>query len=173
MLGISMGLPASLVSLSFRFLINKGSCPPDSLRVFVDGDSVTATNENQHGDHRGAWWHFSGGKTLGPQCHTEAGPAGPLASYCLRLSRSERFHTIFFREFLGLEKKNSESYVKANLTAKNFKRVSAFPVIIRKGVCKKLALAACIRPSQLSQFPGRSCVFNTAPPIKASLLPNS
>ena len=100
MLGISMGLPASPVSLSFRFLINKGSCPPDLLRVFVDGDGVTSTATIGERDDTSA-----GGKTLGPQCHTEAGPAGPLASYCLRLSRSERFHTIFFREFLGLEKR--------------------------------------------------------------------
>lgn len=47
------------------------------------------------------------------------------------------------------------------------------PVIIRKGVCKNLVLAACINPSQLSKFPGWSSVLNAAHLIKASLFQNS
>lgn len=46
------------------------------------------------------------------------------------------------------KKKKSESYVKANLRAKSFQSGSPFPVIIRKGVCNKLAWQlVLIRPS--------------------------
>lgn len=71
------------------------------------------------------------------------------------------------------KKKKVSHTLKLNLLSKISSQCLLSPVIIREGVCKKLTLAVCINPSQLSKFPGWSSVLNAARLIKTSLFQQS
>ena len=55
-LGNTMGILALLHLIMIPPPSNKGSCHPDSLRMFVLGDSGTATDETDENQHGGLLW---------------------------------------------------------------------------------------------------------------------
>lgn len=174
-LWITMGSLAHLVPSSLHFLITRDIVTLTHSECFLMGSvglslikaSMVATCEQDN---------TLVGKDLGsrmPHRGTACWHASPLLSVHFLLREALNYFGLFSPpHLLCLGKKVSHMW-KLILLPKISSQCLLFPVIIRKGVCKKLVLAACVNPSQLSKFPGWSSVLNAARLITAGLFQNS